>query len=118
MASQRLIRINEAIKKELSELIRYEIKDPRVNGAMVSVIDVETTNDLKHAKVFISVLEESKKEDVLKGLNAASGFIRKEVARRVNLRCTPEFIFRLDESIERGMQMAQMINNVMKDSEK
>lgn len=118
MASQRLIRINEAIKKELSELIRYEIKDPRVNGAMVSVIDVETTNDLKHAKVFISVLEESKKEDVLKGLNAASGFIRKEVAHRVNLRCTPEFIFRLDESIERGMQMAQMINNVMKDSEK
>ncbi|MGL4737495.1 MAG: 30S ribosome-binding factor RbfA [Cellulosilyticaceae bacterium] len=118
MASQRLIRINEAIKKELSELIRYEIKDPRVSGALVSVIDVETTNDLKHAKVFISVLEDSKKEDVLKGLSAASGFIRKEVARRVNLRCTPEFIFRLDESIERGMQMSQMINNVMKDSEK
>jgi ribosome-binding factor A len=116
MANQRITRINEAIKKELSELIRSEIKDPRVNEAMVSVIDVETTNDLKIAKVYISVLQATKKEDVLQGLQAAQGYIRKEVARRINLRNTPEFLFKLDESIEYGMQMSKMISDVMKDT--
>lgn len=118
MASQRIIKINEAIRKELSELVRSEIKDPRVSDAIVSVIDVETTNDLKFAKVFISVLEEGKKEDVIAGLNAAGGYLRKEVARRINLRNTPQFIFKLDETIAYGMRMSQMIDSVIKDSER
>ena len=101
MASQRIIKINEAIRKELSELVRSEIKDPRV----------------KFAKVFISVLEESKKEDVLVGLNAAGGFLRKEIARRINLRNTPQLIFKLDETIAYGMKMSKMIDDVLKDSE-
>ncbi|MHC1750526.1 MAG: 30S ribosome-binding factor RbfA [Cellulosilyticaceae bacterium] len=117
MANQRIIRINEAIRKELSDLIRFEIKDPRVNNTMVSVLDVETTTDLKHCKVFISVLDDSKKEDVLNGLVAAGGFLRKEVARRVNLRNTPQFTFKLDESIQYGMHMSKMISDVMKDTE-
>lgn len=117
MASQRITRINEEIRKELSELIRSEIKDPKVSEAMVSVIDVETASDLKTAKVYISVLQENKKKEVIEGLNKAQGFIRKEIARRVNLRATPEFIFKLDESIEYGMKMSQAIAQVMKDKD-
>ncbi|MGL5677389.1 MAG: 30S ribosome-binding factor RbfA, partial [Cellulosilyticaceae bacterium] len=109
MANQRIVRINEAIRKEISEIVRTEIKDPRVSEAMISIVDVETTTDLKTAKVFISVLQENKKEGVLLGLQAAAGYIRKEVARRVNLRNTPEFLFKLDESIEYGMKMAKVI---------
>lgn len=118
MSIQRMTRINEEIKKELAQIISSEIKDPRVNESMISVVDVETTNDLKTAKVYISVLQDNKKEDVMNGLNAAHGFIRKEIARRVNLRNTPEFIFKLDTTIEYGMRMSKMIQDVMKDSDK
>ena len=118
MANQRIVRINEAIRKELSEIVRTEIKDPRVSEAMISIVDVETTTDLKTAKVFISILQDNKKQEVLEGLSAAAGYIRKEVARRVNLRNTPEFLFRLDESIEYGMKMAKVIDSIMKDSDK
>lgn len=118
MSSQRLTRINEEIKKEISEIVRSEIKDPCVTDAMISVVAVETTNDLKTAKVFISVLQDNKKEDVINALTRAQGYIRKEVARRINLRNTPQFLFRLDESIERGVYMSKMIADVMKDSNK
>ncbi|MDA3732631.1 30S ribosome-binding factor RbfA [Niameybacter massiliensis] len=114
MASQRIIKINEEIRKELSEIVRSEIKDPRVSGAMVSVMDVETTNDLKFAKVFISVLQEDKKEEAIAGLNAAGGFLRKEIARRINLRNTPQLIFKLDETIAYGMKMSKMIDDAIK----
>lgn len=117
MASQRTIRINEAIRKEVAELIRNEIKDPRVNNALISVVEVDTTNDLKYCKIYISVLEDTKKEDAIKGLNAASGYIRKEIARRVNLRNTPELLFRLDESMEYGMKMAKVIHEVMQSND-
>jgi len=115
MSIQRMTRINEEIRRELAQLISYEIKDPRVSETMISVVAVETTNDLKTAKVFISILQENKKEDAMSGLQAAQGFIRKEIARRINLRNTPEFIFKLDKSIEYGMHMSKMIQDVMKD---
>lgn len=118
MANPRIIRINEAIRKEVAELIRTEIKDPKVSNALISVVEVNTTSDLKHCKIYISVLEDSKKEDAIKGLTAASGFIRKEIARRVNLRNTPELIFKIDESMEYGMKMSQIIHEVMKSNEK
>ena len=113
MASQRLTRINEEIRREIAEIVRSEIKDPSVQDAMISVVAVDTTNDLKTAKVYISVLQENKKQDVMAALTKAQGYIRREVARRINLRNTPEFLFRLDESIERGMQMSKMISDVM-----
>ena len=117
MASQRLTRINEEVRKEISEIIRTEIKDPAVQDVMISVIAVDTTNDLKTAKVYISVLQDNKKQDALAGLQKAQGFIRREVARRINLRNTPELIFKLDESIERGIEMSKLISDVMaKDS--
>ena len=114
MANQRITKINEAMRKELSELVRTEIKDPRVAGAMVSVMDVDTTNDLKYAKVFVSVLQEDKKEEAIAGLNAAGGFLRKELARRINLRNTPQLIFKLDETIAYGMKMSKLIDDAVK----
>lgn len=117
MASQRLTRINEEMRKEISEIIRTEVKDPAVQNAMVSVISVDTTNDLKTAKVYISVLQDNKKEEVLAALKKAQGYIRREVAHRINLRNTPELIFKLDDSIERGIEMSKLIHSVMKGSE-
>ena len=117
MASQRLTRINEEMRREISEVIRTEIKDPAVQDVMISVVAVDTTNDLKTAKVYISVLQDNKKQEALAGLQKAQGFIRKEIARRINLRNTPELLFRLDESIERGIEMSKLISDVMaKDS--
>lgn len=119
MANQRLIRINEEMKKEISEIIRTDIKDPAVQDVMISVVAVDTTNDLKTAKVYVSILQENKKEEALAGLQKAQGFIRKEIAHRINLRNTPELIFKLDESIERGIEMSKLIQDVMsKDGER
>ena len=113
MASQRLTRINEEMRKEISEVIRTEIKDPAVQDVMISVVAVDTTNDLKTAKVYISVLQENKKKEALNALVKAQGYIRREIARRINLRNTPELLFKLDESIERGIEMSKLINDVM-----
>lgn len=118
MANQRLTRINEEMRKEISEIIRTEIKDPAVQDVMISVVGVDTTNDLKTAKVYISILQDQKKQEALAGLQKAQGYIRREIAHRINLRNTPELIFKLDESIERGIEMSKLIQNVMtKDSE-
>lgn len=118
MANQRLTRINEEMRKEISEIIRTEIKDPTVQDVMISVVGVDTTNDLKTAKVYISILQDHKKQEALAGLQKAQGYIRREIAHRINLRNTPELIFKLDESIERGIEMSKLIQDVMtKDSE-
>ncbi|HIW49107.1 MAG TPA: 30S ribosome-binding factor RbfA [Firmicutes bacterium] len=108
----RMIRINDELKKELSEILRKEIHDPRVS-AMTSVIRVETTTDLKYCKIFVSVLgNEEEKESVMKGLKNAKGFIRHLLAERVNLRNTPELIFKLDDSVEYAVRMDQLIKEV------
>lgn len=110
----RMIRINDEIKRELSEIIRTELKDPRMS-VMTSVLKVETTNDLKYCKVYISVLgDEHQKEEVIKGLKNASGFIRKQVAMRINLRNTPEFKFELDDSLEYSIRISKLIDEVNK----
>ena len=93
--NNRLSRINDEIMKELSQIIRAELKDPRI-GVMTSVIRVETTQDLKYCKVYVSVLgDEKDKENVMKGLQNAGGFIRRLIAQRINLRYTPELRFKL-----------------------
>lgn len=118
MANQRLTRINEEMRKEISEIIRTEIKDPAVQDVMISVVGVDTTNDLKTAKVYVSILQDEKKQEALTGLQKAQGYIRREIAHRINLRNTPELIFKLDDSIERGIEMSKLIQDVMaKDSE-
>lgn len=108
-------RINAEVQRELSRIIRMEIKDPRINP-MTSVVNVTVTPDLKFCKAYISVLgdEESVKQ-TLEGLNSAMGFIRRELAHSVNLRNTPELTFIMDQSIEYGIQMSKKIDDVVKD---
>lgn len=107
-------RINAEVMKELSMIIRGEIKDPRISS-MTSVVSVEVAPDLKTCKAYISVLgDEEAQKSTLEGLNSASSFIRKELARRVNLRNTPEIKFFIDQSIEYGVKMSKLIDEVNK----
>lgn len=108
----RMIRINDEIMHEVAQIIRAELKDPRI-GVMTSVIKAETTNDLAYTKVFVSVFgDDEQKKEVMQGLKNASGFIRKQIAQRINLRCTPEFKFVLDDSLEYSAKIAKLINEV------
>ena len=107
-------RINGEVLKELSNIIRSEIKDPRINP-MTSVVSVEVAPDLKTCKAYISVLgDEKSQKDTITGLKSAEGYIRRELARTVNLRNTPEIKFILDQSIEYGINMSKLIDEVTK----
>ena len=107
-------RINGEVQKELSTIIRNEIKDPRIHP-MTSVMAVEVAPDLKTCKAYISVLgEKEAKEATIKGLNSAEGYIRRQLAKNLNLRNTPEIRFILDESIEYGVNMSKLIDDVSK----
>ena len=111
MAFKRTDRINEEIKKELSNIIR-DLKDPRI-PMMTSVVNVSVTNDLRYAKAYVSVMgtDEEKKASI-KGLQAASGFIRREIGSRIKLRCVPEFSFELDTTIEYGAHINKLLNDI------
>ena len=103
------------VQRELSEIIRLEIKDPRIHP-MTTVVDVSVTPDLKYCKAFISILgDEEAGKATIEGLKSAEGYIRRELARRVNLRNTPEIKFILDQSIEYGVNMSRLIDEVTKD---
>lgn len=107
-------RINGEVQKELSTIIRNEIKDPRIHP-MTSVMAVEVAPDLKTCKAYISVLgEKEAKEATIRGLKSAEGYIRRQLARNLNLRNTPEIRFILDESIEYGVNMSKLIDDVTK----
>lgn len=108
-------RINGEVQRELSNIIRGEIKDPRINP-LTSVVAVEVAPDLKTCKAYISVLgDEESQAKTLAGLKSAEGFIRSKLAKTVNLRNTPEIRFVLDQSIEYGVKMSKMIDEVTKD---
>ena len=109
MASNRIGRINEEIQREMSSLIRT-VKDPRVTG-LISVTAVDTTPDLKYCKLYISVLDKSDVDQVLKGLKSASGYLRRELGRSLNLRNTPELTFVRDDSIDQGAHILEMLRN-------
>ena len=105
-------RINSEVQRELSEIISRELKDPRIHP-MTTVISVEVTPDLKYCKAYISVLgNEEAGKDTIQGLRSAVGFIRTQLARKINLRNTPELTFILDQSIEYGVNMTRLINEV------
>ena len=107
-------RINGEVQKELSTIIRNEIKDPRIHP-MTSVMAVEVAPDLKTCKAYISVLgEKEAKEATIKGLKSAEGYIRRQLAHKMNLRNTPEIRFILDESIEYGVTMSKLIDDIAK----
>ena len=114
MANNRIGRINEEIQREMSSLIRT-VKDPRVTG-MISVTAVDTTPDLKFAKIYVSVLDKSDCDQVLKGLKSASGYLRRELGRNLKLRNTPELTFVPDDSIDKGSHILDLLRdpNVVK----
>ena len=111
MASNRIGSINEEIQKELASLLR-NLKDPRVQNTMISITRVETTPDLRYAKVYASFLEDNKANDALKGLKSAGGYLRRELGRALNLRYTPELVWELDDSITYGAKMLKLINSL------
>lgn len=109
------IRINGEVQKALSEIIRSELKDPRIHP-MTSVVQVSVTPDLKICKAYISVLaDEEQAKDTIRGLKSAEGYIRTQLAKKVNLRITPDVSFVLDQSIEYGVRMSKLIDDVTKD---
>ena len=108
-------RIDEEFRKELSQLISFELKEPNVT-VMVSVTKVKVTPDLKYAKVSVSILNSQNIKETLAGLKKSSGFLRSELAKRINLRNTPELVFELDESLEYGARIDKIINDLKKDN--
>lgn len=111
MASNRIGRINEEIQRELSDLLR-NLKDPRVQNTMISITRVETTPDLRWAKVYVSFLEEDRAKEAIKGLKSAGGYLRRELGRALQLRYTPELQWSLDDSITYGAKMLELINSL------
>ena len=116
MASNRIGSINEEIQRELADLLR-ELKDPRVHKTMVSITHVETTPDLRYAKVFVSMLDKDCVKETLAGLKSSSGYLRRELGKSLQLRYTPELLFELDTTIEYGVHIASLINQVRKTEE-
>ena len=110
MANYRRGRINDEMQKELATIMR-EVKDPRVSGAFISITGVEATPDLKFAKVYYSVLTGDKKE-IAKGLKSSAGFIRGQLARKMNLRMTPELTFCEDNSIAYGAHISKILSGI------
>ncbi len=111
MASNRIIRINEQIQKELASLLRA-VKDPRVQNTMISITRVEATPDLRYAKVYVSFLEADRAAEAMKGLKSAGGWLRRELSHAMQLRYTPELVWELDDSITYGARMLELINSL------
>ncbi|MBI4180667.1 MAG: 30S ribosome-binding factor RbfA [Chloroflexi bacterium] len=110
--AHRIERVNSLIRQEISELLQRQVKDPRLSS-FIAITEVFTSSDLKQAKVFVSCLgSKEEQQERLKVLASASGFFRKELAKRLKLRYTPELTFQWDDSIERGDRLLQLIDNV------
>ena len=112
--SNRFNRIDEELKKEISQIINYELKNPNVTG-LISVTKAHVTKDLKYAKVYVSILNSKNIKNTLAGLKKSAGYIRSEIAKRINLRVTPELIFELDDSIEYGAKIDTILKEIMTD---
>ena len=111
MPSNRIGRINEEIQREMSALIP-NLKDPRLKETMISVTAVNTTPDLRYSKIYVSCLDKSKVKDVMRGLRSASGYLRRELGRNLDLRYTPELQFEEDDSIVKGAHVLQVLESL------
>ena len=110
----RMSRVDEELKKEISNIITYDLKDPNITG-LISVTKVKASGDLKYAKVYVSMLNAKDNKQVLAALKKSAGFVRTEIAKRINLRTTPEIIFIFDDSIEYGSRIDTILKEVIKD---
>ena len=114
--TRRIQRLNNLIRHEISELLQRQVKDPRL-GSFVTVTEVSISPDLKYARIFVSHIgSEEEKQEILNALASASGFFRRELAKRLRLRHIPELSFQWDDSIERGAQLLKLIDQVSRDS--
>lgn len=110
---RRVSRVAELIKREVSQMLVYGIKDDRVGAGMVSVTDVDVSNDLQHAKVFVSIYgTEDARAETMAGLRSATGYVRSELGQRIRLRRTPEVVFLEDRSLERGTRVLSLLNQL------
>lgn len=116
--SNRMNKINEELKKEISQIISYNLKDPNLKGGLITVTKVNTTPDLRIARVYVSMINIKNKKQALAILKKSSGYIRTELARSVNLRITPEIVFEFDESIEYGAKIDEILKDITKDMKK
>jgi ribosome-binding factor A len=115
MSFNRSARLSEEIRREISSIIQNELKDPRI-PMLTSITRVDVTKDLRYAKVYVSVFgDDEKKNKCIQGLKSASGFIRKEVGSRIKARITPELIFEVDQSIEHGMHISKLLDEMNKE---
>ena len=112
----RLNKINEELKKELSQVLNYELKNPNITG-MLSVTRVKITPDFKYAKVYVSILNSKNINKTMEGLKDSSGFIRGRIAKTVNLRITPELVFEIDDSLEYGERIENILKKLNNDKE-
>lgn len=115
--SNRMNKIDEELRKEISNIISYELKNPHLTG-LISVSKVKTTPDLRFAKVYITMINEKSKKENLSVLKQSSGYIRSAIAKKINLRYTPELIFEFDESLEYGSKIDEILKNITKDLKK
>ena len=111
MASNRIGRINEAIREALAGLLRT-VKDPRVTESMLTITHVDTTSDLRYARVYISAMDRTDEKDLMRGLKSASGYLRHELGQKLQLRYTPELQFFADDSIAHGAHILDLLNHV------
>lgn len=112
--TNRMNRINEELKREISNIINFELNNSNVTG-MISVTKVKVTPDLRYARVYVSMINSKNKKNTLAGLKQASGYIRSALAKKVNLRNTPELVFEFDETIEYGAKIDSIINEITRD---
>ena len=112
--NSRMNKIDEELRKEISSIISTELKNPHLTG-LISVTKVKTTPDLRFAKVFISMINEKSKKETLSILKQSSGYIRSSIAKRINLRNTPELVFEFDESLEYGSRIDEILKDITKD---
>ena len=110
MASNRIGRINDEIRRELSDILRT-VKDPRVSQSMLTITHVDTTSDLRYARIYLTALDRTGEKDLMRGLKSASGYLRRELGRTLNLRNTPELTFVRDDSIDQGAHILDMLRN-------
>ena len=116
MSYTRIDRISEEVRREVDAIIREELGDPRIGGTF-SVTRAEVTGDLRYAKIYVSVLEDDKRDELLAALKSAKGFIRRALGKRMIIRYTPELIFVSDKNIEYGVHIAKVLADAMKETE-
>ena len=112
--SNRLNRINEELKREISNIINYEVTNSNVTG-LISVTKVKISPDLRYARVYVSILNSKNVKNTLAGLKSSSGFIRSRIAEKINLRVTPELVFELDDSMQYGERIDTILKDIIKD---